>query len=247
VLDKPMGDRAVRADIGYLPELFRYQPWLSAREVVELHGRLRAVDRRGSQTEPRAALATVGLADRADDLVGGFSKGMQQRLGLAVALLGRPRLVILDEPTSALDPVGRVDVRSIVRRAREAGSTVFLNSHLLTEVERVCDRVAIVDRGRVLASGRIDDLLGESQVRLRLEAATPAVLAALGGFGRVETGADGWLTVARVTVDRVPDVVAAVVGAGGRVEAVDPGRATLEDLFLRLVGGGDGGSGDAVG
>jgi ABC-2 type transport system ATP-binding protein len=247
VLDKPMGDRAVRADIGYLPELFRYQPWLSAREVVELHGRLRAVDRRGSQTEPRAALATVGLADRADDLVGGFSKGMQQRLGLAVALLGRPRLVILDEPTSALDPVGRVDVRSIVRRAREAGSTVFLNSHLLTEVERVCDRVAIVDRGRVLASGRIDDLLGESQVRLRLEAATPAVLAALGGFGRVETGADGWLTVARVTVDRVPDVVAAVVGAGGRVEAVDPGRSTLEDLFLRLVGGGDGGSGDAVG
>jgi ABC-2 type transport system ATP-binding protein len=172
---------------------------------------------------------------------------MQQRLGLAVALLGRPRLVILDEPTSALDPVGRVDVRSIVRRAREAGSTVFLNSHLLTEVERVCDRVAIVDRGRVLASGRIDDLLGESQVRLRLEAATPAVLAALGGFGRVETGADGWLTVARVTVDRVPDVVAAVVGAGGRVEAVDPGRSTLEDLFLRLVGGGDGGSGDAVG
>jgi ABC-2 type transport system ATP-binding protein len=244
VLDKPMGDRAVRADIGYLPELFRYQPWLSAREVVELHGRLRAVDRRGSQTEPRAALATVGLADRADDLVGGFSKGMQQRLGLAVALLGQPRLVILDEPTSALDPVGRVDVRSIVHRLRDAGSTVFLNSHLLTEVERVCDRVAIVDRGRVLASGRIDDLLGESQVRLRLEAASSAVLAALGGFGRVETGADGWLTVDGVAVDRVPDVVAAVVGAGGRVEAVDPGRSTLEDLFLRLVGGG--GSGGAV-
>jgi ABC-2 type transport system ATP-binding protein len=245
VLDKPLGDRAVRSDVGYLPELFRYQPWLSAREVVELHGRLRAVDRRGSPTDARAALDTVGLADRADDLVGGFSKGMQQRLGLAVALLGRPRLVVLDEPTSALDPVGRVDVRSIVRRARETGSTVFINSHLLTEVERVCDRVAIVDRGRVLASGRIDDLLGESQVRLRLEAATPAVLAALGGFGRVVTGADGWLTVAGVVVDRVPDVVAAVVGAGGRVEAVDSGRSTLEDLFLRLVGGGSGGSGDA--
>jgi ABC-2 type transport system ATP-binding protein len=115
-----------------------------------------------------AALELVGLADRADDAVGGFSKGMQQRLGLAVALLGEPRLVILDEPTSALDPVGRADVRSIVRRAADAGSTIFLNSHLLTEVERVCDRVAVVDHGRVLASGRIDDLLGESSVRLRI-------------------------------------------------------------------------------
>jgi ABC-2 type transport system ATP-binding protein len=238
-------DAASRARVGYLPELFRYQPWLTAAEVLALHARLAGVA--VPAADRRESLGAVGLADRARDRVGGFSKGMQQRLGLAVALLGRPRLVILDEPTSALDPVGRVDVRSIVRRAREAGSTVFLNSHLLTEVERVCDRVAIVDRGRVLASGRIDDLLGESQVRLRLEAATPAVLAALGGFGRVETGADGWLTVARVTVDRVPDVVAAVVGAGGRVEAVDPGRSTLEDLFLRLVGGGDGGSGDAVG
>ena len=244
VLDAPLGDRAARAEIGYLPELFRYQPWLTAREVVELHGRLRSVTGRGSSTDARATLDVVGLADRADDLVGGFSKGMQQRLGLSVALLGQPRLVILDEPTSALDPVGRADVRAIVHRARDAGSTVFLNSHLLTEVERVCDRVAIVDRGRVLASGRIDDLLGEPLVRLRLEAVTPSVLAALGGFGRVESGADGWLMLAGVPPDRVPDVVAAVVAAGGRVEAVDPGRSTLEDLFLRLVGGrGDGAAG----
>jgi ABC-2 type transport system ATP-binding protein len=242
VLGAPLGDRAARAEIGYLPELFRYQPWLTAREVVELHGRLRSLDGGGSPTDARAALDTVGLADRTDDLVGGFSKGMQQRLGLAVALLGRPRLVILDEPTSALDPVGRADVRSIVHRARDAGSTVFLNSHLLTEVERVCDRVAIVDHGRVLASGRIDDLLGEPRVRIRVETMTPAVLGALGSFGQVESGDDGWLALAGVAPDRVPDVVAAVVAAGGRVEAVDPGRSTLEDLFLRLVGGGPGGA-----
>ncbi|HEV8697079.1 MAG TPA: ABC transporter ATP-binding protein, partial [Candidatus Limnocylindrales bacterium] len=178
VLGAPLGDRAARQEVGYLPELFRYQPWLRAREVVELHAGLRAVDggaRAGATgtlatgataATIDAALADVGLADRADDMVGGFSKGMQQRLGLAVALLGTPRLVVLDEPTSALDPVGRADVRSIVRRARDAGSTIFLNSHLLTEVERVCDRVAIVDHGRVLASGRIDDLLGESTVRV---------------------------------------------------------------------------------
>jgi ABC-2 type transport system ATP-binding protein len=186
-----------------------------------------------------AALVDVGLADRADDLVGGFSKGMQQRLGLAVALLGTPRLVVLDEPTSALDPVGRADVRSIVRRARDAGSTILLNSHLLTEVERICDRVAIVDHGRVLASGRIDDLLGESSVRVRATGLSSAAIEDLRRFGSLDAGADGWLTFADLDPERIPDVVAAIVAAGGRVFAIDAGRATLEDLFMRLVGGGE--------
>jgi ABC-2 type transport system ATP-binding protein len=238
VLGAPLGDRAARRDVGYLPELFRYQPWLDAREVLELHARLRSVD--GGPTLPRAAiedaLETVDLVDRADDAVGSFSKGMQQRLGLAVALLGSPRLVILDEPTSALDPVGRADVRWIVRRAAEAGSTVFLNSHLLTEVERVCDRVAIIDHGRVLASGAIDDLLGEARVRIRVTDLPPAGLERVRGFGPVETDDEGWLTIAGVGDDTIPDVVAAIVVAGGRVHAVDAGRATLEDLFMRVVG-----------
>jgi ABC-2 type transport system ATP-binding protein len=241
VLGAPLGDRAARREIGYLPELFRYQPWLRAREVVELHAALRSVDggeRVGASTID-AALADVGLADRADDPVGGFSKGMQQRLGLAVALLGAPRLVVLDEPTSALDPVGRADVRSIVRRARDAGSTILLNSHLLTEVERVCDRVAIVDHGRVLASGRIDDLLGESTVNVRVTDLPPAAIEDLRRFGAVEVGDDGWLTFTGLEDERIPDVVAAIVSAGGRVHAIDAGRATLEDLFMRLVGGGD--------
>ncbi|HSL77615.1 MAG TPA: ABC transporter ATP-binding protein, partial [Candidatus Limnocylindrales bacterium] len=151
VLGAPLGDRAARREVGYLPELFRYQPWLRAREVVELHGQLRAIDggAAASATDVASALDVVGLGDRAGDLVGDFSKGMQQRLGLAVALLGAPRLVVLDEPTSALDPVGRADVRTIIRRARDAGSSIFLNSHLLTEVERVCDRVAIIRHGRL--------------------------------------------------------------------------------------------------
>jgi len=240
VLGAPLGDRLARREIGYLPELFRYQPWLRAREVVELHGRLRGVDGGGSTSsgDAAAALELVGLANRADDAVGGFSKGMQQRLGLAVALLGGPRLVILDEPTSALDPVGRADVRSIVRRAADAGSTIFLNSHLLTEVERVCDRVAVVDHGRVLASGRIDDLLGESSVRLRITDFAAADVAELRRFGRVSVGEDGWFSITGLDPERVPDVVAAIVSTGGRVHAVESGRVTLEDLFLRLVGGG---------
>jgi ABC-2 type transport system ATP-binding protein len=243
VLGSPLGSRAARRDIGYLPELFRYQPWLRAREVIDLHGQLKAADGGAPRVGPAdaaAALETVGLADRADDAVGGFSKGMQQRLGLAVALLGSPRLVILDEPTSALDPVGRADVRTIVRRARDLGSTVFLNSHLLTEVERVCDRVAIVDHGRVLASGRIDDLLGEPQIRLRVTDLAAADVAELRRFGRVAPGDDGWLTITGIDLERVPDLVAAIVGVGGRVHAVESGRSTLEDLFMQLVGRGSG-------
>jgi ABC-2 type transport system ATP-binding protein len=240
VLGAPLGDRAARRDIGYLPELFRYQPWLKAREVLELHARLRSAD--GGPTLRSTAiddgLAAVDLADRAGDPVGSFSKGMQQRLGLAVALLGSPRLVILDEPTSALDPVGRADVRSIVRRAAEVGSTVFLNSHLLTEVERLCDRVAIVDHGRVLASGRIDDLLGEARVRIRVTDMPTHAVDDLGRFGLVRSDGEGWLTMAGVGDDTIPDVVAAIVAAGGRVHAVDPGRATLEDLFMRIVADG---------
>ena len=238
VLGSPLGDRAARREVGYLPELFRYQPWLTAREVVELHAQLRAVDGGLAPADAGGALETVGLADRAEDAVGGFSKGMQQRLGLAVALLGAPRLVVLDEPTSALDPVGRADVRAIVRRARAAGSTIFLNSHLLTEVERICDRVAIVDHGRVLASGRIDDLLGETEVRLRVTDLAAADVAELRRFGRVGVGEDGWLAITGVDLARVPDVVAAVVGMGGRVHAVESRRSTLEDLFMRLVGSG---------
>jgi ABC-2 type transport system ATP-binding protein len=163
VLGAPLGDarahREARRRIGYLPELFRYPGWLTAREVLDAHAAL--IGMAAAQRPPAvdAALATVGLAGRAGDRVQGFSKGMQQRLGLAVALLGDPELIVLDEPTSALDPVGRRDVRQIIRGMRERGMTVFLNSHLLSEVEQVCDHVAIVNEGRVLASGALAELL----------------------------------------------------------------------------------------
>jgi len=252
VLGAPLGDRRARARIGYLPELFRYQPWLGAREVLELHARLidagsaeSLVAARLTAADIEATLDEVGLRDRADDLVGGFSKGMQQRLGLAVALLGSPALIVLDEPTSALDPVGRMDVRAIIGRAREAGSTVFLNSHLLGEVERVCDRVAIVDHGRVLESGRLDDLLGEAGVRIRVTDLPAPALAGLDRFGPV-VAVDGWLSISPIQPSVVPDVVAAIVGAGGRVHAVDVGRTSLEERFLRLLGETPAAGGDAV-
>jgi ABC-2 type transport system ATP-binding protein len=236
VLDAPLGDRRARRRIGYLPELFRYQPWLRAREVLELHARLGGgLDR--SRTALDAILDEVGLLDRAGDAVGGFSKGMQQRLGLGVALLGTPALVILDEPTSALDPVGRADVRAIIRRAREAGTAVFLNSHLLTEVERVCDRVAIVHKGRVVAAGALGDLLGEPELRLRVTG-LPDDRTALEAFGPLHDDGE-WLVIRPLDPSRVPDVVDAVVTLGGRVHAVDPARRSLEELFLGLVRDGE--------
>src|SRR5256885_8779354 len=171
VLGAPLSDgaahRRARRGVGYLPELFRYQHWLSAREVLRVPCELIGFDRAVWDAEIKDALGIVGLAERADDRVGGYSKGMQQRLGLGVALLGRPALVLLDEPTSALDPVGRHDVREVIRALQERGTTVFLNSHLLTEVEPVCDPVALRDKGRGIQVGTLAELLVADSVRIR--------------------------------------------------------------------------------
>jgi ABC-2 type transport system ATP-binding protein len=235
VLGAPLGDRAARERIGYLPELFRYQPFLRAREVVRLHTELARLPPARRATVIDDTLTLVGLADRSDDRIGGFSKGMQQRLGLGVALLGEPELILLDEPTSALDPIGRTDVRAIVRAARDRGATVILNSHLLTEVERVCDRIVILHQGRAIASGALDDIVAGEGVRVRVTGLDDAA-AILAGFG--DLAVDGeWLTVAGVDRSRIPDVVAAIVAAGGRVHAVEPGGGSLEARFLELVAG----------
>jgi len=234
VLGRPLGDLATRRRIGYLPELFRYQAWLTAREVLALHARLAGLDQARRASEIERVIELVGLAGRGDDRTGGFSKGMQQRLGLAAALLGDPALVILDEPTSALDPVGRDDVRAIIRDAQARGSAVLLNSHLLGEVERLCDRVAIVNKGRVVAAGALTDLLGETAVRLRVTG-LPQDATALREFGPLASDGEGWLVARGVAEERIPDLVAAIVGLGGRVHAVDPGHRSLEDLFLDVV------------
>ena len=159
---------------------------------------------------------------------------MQQRLGLAVALLGDPELILLDEPTSALDPIGRIDVRAIVRAARDRGATVILNSHLLTEVERVCDRVVILHHGRAIASGTLDEVVAADGVRLRVTGLDETGRAALAGFRPFAVDRE-CLTIRPFASERIPDLVAAVVAAGGRVHAVDPGRGSLEARFLELL------------
>ena len=239
LLGRPVADPAARAQVGYLPELFRYQPWLSAAEVLALHVRLSGVG--VPEPEQRDCLALVGLAERAGDRVGGFSKGMQQRLGLAVALVARPELVVLDEPTSALDPVGRVDVRDIVLALKSRGLTVLLNSHLIGEVERVCDRVVILDRGRVAASGSLAELLGQRTLRLRLADVSAEAEARMAATGNVERTGD-WFALALPGDEdetAVPDLVHDLVGLGTRVHAVEPARISLEERLLGILRAGE--------
>jgi ABC-2 type transport system ATP-binding protein len=235
LLGRPSRDPRARARVGYLPELFRYQPWLTADEVLALHVRLSGAT--VLDGERRACLAAVGLADRAGDRVGGFSKGMQQRLGLAVALVARPELVVLDEPTSALDPIGRADVRDLVLSLKERGVAVLLNSHLIGEVERVCDRVVILDRGRVAASGTLAELLGRRELRLRLDGVDERAEARLSATGPFTRDGDGFTVMLPDghDADAVPGLVADLVALGVRVHAVEPARISLEERLLDIL------------
>lgn len=236
VLGAPAGDRETRRQIGYLPELFRFQNWLSAREVLALHCRLIQLPRARFETAVDEALETVGLAQRGADKVGTFSKGMQQRLGLGVALLGEPALIVLDEPTSALDPVGRHDVREVIRSLRARGTTVFLNTHLLEEAEQVCDRVTVIDKGRSIASGTLAELVSRtSNVRLKVNGLMGGWFRGFEAFGHWSEEGE-WLVVSRVMPERIPELVAAIVALGGRIEAVIPEHQTLEERFLELLG-----------
>ncbi|HEX9562268.1 MAG TPA: ABC transporter ATP-binding protein [Candidatus Dormibacteraeota bacterium] len=234
LLGEPIGDLGTRRRIGYLPELFRYQGWLDAREVLALHCELAPLPRSTWKEEIAAALDTVGLTDRADDRVSTFSKGMQQRLGLAAALVGKPELVFLDEPTSALDPVGRHDVREIIRGLSDRGTAVFLNSHLLSEVEQVCDRVAVVDHGRVIASGTMDELLSGTAVKVRVSGLDDSARTKLAAFGPLDDEGEH-LTFTKLDIERVPELVSTIVALGGRVYEVSPRHQTLEDRFLQLL------------
>jgi ABC-2 type transport system ATP-binding protein len=209
------GSRVARAHLGYLAELFRFPGWYTANEVLELHQRLSGS--RGGAGERRRLLDLVALSDAAGRRVDGMSKGMQQRLGIAQALVGEPRLLLLDEPTSALDPVGRRTVRLLLEDLRERGVSVLLNSHLLSEIELVCDRVAILLAGEVVAAG------------------TPAELAKPRGV-ELETD-EGVRLVQGATREDAARLVAEAVAAGRRVYGVRVLTSTLEETYLEAVGG----------
>ncbi len=181
VLGQPPSHAESMAKIGFLPEHFRFHEWLQAAELLDLHGRLYGMDPATRRRRIPELLEQVGLTEHARRPIAGFSKGMLQRIGLAQALLNEPTLVFLDEPTSALDPFGRMLVRGIIRDLKARGTTVFLNSHLLGEVEATCDRVSFIKAGRVLQTLALADMAaGQLQAELRVDLVTPELLAALG-------------------------------------------------------------------
>ena len=239
LLGRPIGDPAVKARIGFLPEHFRFHEWLQAGEFLEFHGSLYGMrpDRRRQRIAE--VLALVGLTNRVKDRLHTFSKGMLQRIGVAQALLNDPEIVFLDEPTSALDPLGRREVRDLIRKLKAQGKTVFLNSHLLSEVEMVCDRVAILDHGRVVRHGLLRDLLGNGQeVELQIGNLTPALRQELSQrYGLLH--ADGaTLTLAVAVREDIPAIAEIVIRGGGRLYGLTARRVSLEDLFVSVVEGG---------
>jgi ABC-2 type transport system ATP-binding protein len=210
----PAGSTRARSAIGYLAELFRFPDWLSADELLVLHHSLSGSD--GGARERKELLELVELDHAQATRVDAMSKGMQQRLGIAQALVGRPRLLMLDEPTSALDPVGRRIVRDLLTGVRDRGVAVVLSSHLLSEVELVCDRVAILNGGRIVARG------------------TPGELSRPHGV-EIGTGS-GLLSYPRAPREDVPGIVAALVAQGEEIYEVRFLSSTLEDAYLEAVG-----------
>ncbi|MCY3912935.1 MAG: ABC transporter ATP-binding protein [Chloroflexi bacterium] len=235
VLGHPAGSLAARRQIGFLPETFRFHQWMHASEFLDFHGRLAGLDRDTRRKRVDEMLELVGLAHRRRDRLSTFSKGMHQRIGLAQALLAEPPLVVLDEPTSALDPIGRRDVRDIIRNLRAAGITVFLNSHLLSEVEQVCDQVAIINRGRIVAAGDLRELLAAREVELRLGEGAEAALRASGLQPVSEQPADGRYVLTAAGDEEIARITAHLAGAGVSIYEVQVRSNSLEDLFVRLA------------
>ncbi len=254
VLGRPPSDPAAMAKVGFLPEHFRFHEWLQAAELLDMHGRLYGMDAATRRRRIPELLEQVGLSEHARRPIADFSKGMLQRIGLAQALLNDPELVFLDEPTSALDPFGRMLVRGIIHDLKARGTTVFLNSHLLGEVEATCDRVSFIKAGRVLRTLALKDIAeGQIYVELRVDAITPALLAALeqtlGDCGKLvadghapgDTAASAICRLTLTDEELLPLIAERTLASGARLYALTPRRMSLEQLFLEVIGTEDSG------
>lgn len=236
VLGQPVGDVEIRRKIGFLPEHFRFYEWLTAAELLRLHGRLYGMSASELGKRVPELLETVGLTAHSGGRLRGFSKGMLQRLGLAQALLNSPQLIFLDEPTSGLDPVGRRLVRDIIKDQRSRGATVFLNSHLLSEVEVTCDRVAFIKQGEVLETRELNRLGGEIQVSIRARNLGDGSLNGLSEWASTVRLDGERLSLSVDSTDVLPEVLRYLVAQGADVYEVVPKHTSLEELFLEIVG-----------
>jgi len=248
VLGAPIGDRRARAKLGFLPEHFRFHDWMTGREMLRFHGRLYGMGGTALAVRADELLARVDLLDAAHQPIRTYSKGMMQRVGLAQALLNRPELVFLDEPTSGLDPLGRLLVRDIIRELRAEGTSVFLNSHLLGEVEATCDRVVFVKAGRTVHELRLGGDASALDVELRMGPLMNGTLEMLERFGRVEPvpglgrnepGTSVAETRVRLRVtneETLPELARSLVERGVALYEMKLARKSLEAWFLEVMG-----------
>lgn len=237
LLGAPIGDRSALARVGFLPEHFRFQEWLTANEFLELHGELLGMTLRDLNPRRDELLERVGLTEFRHKQLRTFSKGMLQRIGLAQALMNRPALVFLDEPTSGLDPVGRRLVRDIIHELREEGTSVFLNSHLLSEIEVTCNRVAFIRHGevvRVMEMSALDKNI--SMLTIRASGFTPDVISGLAQWGD-DMRVDGDnLTMTIRSESDLPEINRYLVARDVQVYALTPNRVSLEEIFIETLG-----------
>lgn len=239
ILGKQLGDQSARTKIGFLPEHFRFHEWLQAAEFLDLHGRLYGMSAVQRATVIPDLLELVGLRHRAETRLSAFSKGMLQRIGLAQALLNEPEVVFLDEPTSGLDPLGRRLVRDIIKELRQEGITVFLNSHLLSEIEMTCDRVAFIRQGTIIQVAALDELVQEGvQITVRVGQPTAELLEGMARFGssaKLDPG-NGRIQLSLAQESQIPELVNWLVAQGQAIYELSPRRLSLEERFLQIVG-----------
>ena len=232
-----LGQSEVRRRVGFLPEHFRFHDWLTATEFLQLHADLYQMPVEDAHKRIPDLLDLVGLGEFSGKKLRTFSKGMLQRIGLAQALLNQPELVILDEPTSGLDPVGRRLVRDIIRDLRQKGTTVFLNSHLLSEVEITCDRVAFIKHGQVLTTEPLQTLMeGEVSVTVQAHGLTPEIVQGLQRWSQNVRLDGDHLSLTLTGEAALPEIHRYLVTAGAEVYAFQPQKVSLEDLFIQIVG-----------
>ena len=237
ILGAPSNEVEVRRQIGFLPEDFRFYDWLTAAELLDLHGSLCGMSAAKRRERIPAVLDLVGLSPHRDRRLRGFSKGMLQRIGLAQALVHEPQLIFLDEPTSGLDPMGRRMVRDILRAERDRGATVFLNSHLLSEIEVTCDRVVFIKEGEVVASHDLKDSSSdEVRVVVHAQSLSDGGVQGLRQWVKGLRREGDLLSFTATSRAILPDVLRHLVTSGAEVFSFTPQRASLEDLFVSIMG-----------
>ena len=237
VLDAPPSDVEVRRRIGYLPENFRFYEWLTPTELLRLHGRLSGLSSDKISERVPKLIDLVGLTPHSDKRLQNFSKGMLQRIGLAQALIHEPEVIFLDEPTSGLDPLGRRLVRDIIRAQRERGATVFLNSHLLSEIEITCDEVVFIREGEVVASRdmRVQQEEGV-RVEVRARKLSSECFAGLSRWGQASRVDDECITITMQSRELLPELLRYLVASGADVYQFTPQRRSLEEMFMTIMG-----------